>query len=800
LEKLIALGEKIDKWLYPVRAVFGKNSRSSMIMRMTLILCVVLLMLFLGVYAWIYSTVPSRKSFLSLRTNNSSIIYSGEGKVLGKFFLQDRTNVALEEISPDIVNSLIATEDVRFYKHHGIDRRGMFRVFFKTLLMGNESSGGGSTITQQLAKNLYPRKRYPFLSLPLNKLREAIIAEKLEDVFSKEEILMLYLNTVPFGENAFGIEVASRRFFNKSAKSLKMEEAATLVGMLKATSNYNPRRHPEASLKRRNIVLEQLSKYGYISLQVKDSVQALPLVVNYKFIDHNKGLATYFREQLRQEMEAWCDANPKEDGSTYNIYTDGLKIYTTIDYQMQEYAEQAMGRHMKKLQNQFFLHWGKRKPWGKDTRVVTDAMKRSALYKRLKEDGSSDEDIKKAFATPSKTRVFSWNGIQERTMTPMDSLNYYLKFLHAGFVAMDVKTGEVKAWVGGLNHEYFKYDHVNTRSKRQVGSTFKPIVYAAALEAGISPCEYFPNEKKTYSDYNNWSPANADNSYGGSYSMAGALTNSVNTVSAQIIMRAGIENVVELARRMGISSPLDPVPSLSLGTADLSLLEMVSAYAVFPNNGYYTKPSYIKRIETSDGKVIADFTRDRQKQAALSGYNASVMVNMMESVVNSGTASRLRYEYGLTIPVGGKTGTTQSHADGWFIGFTPDIVAGVWVGAEDRRVHFRSLDLGQGASMALPIWGEFMKRVLSNKKYAQYKKSKFRQLPETVAIQLNCAPYIAPDSNNFWNSIFGGKRDSIREQERIIRRQEREVRRTERIHRRREENNDGFWNIFRRRR
>lgn len=758
-----------------------------------------LLLAFLLFYIGVYSTVPGKATFASLKNATSSEVYSSDGVLLGKYFIHDRTNVKLENISSSITNALIATEDVRFYEHHGVDRRGLLRVFFKTLLLGDESSGGGSTITQQLAKNLFPRKDYGFFSMPVNKLREAILAEKLESVFSKEEILTLYLNTVPFGENAYGIEVASQRFFSKPASDLKTEEAALLVGMLKATTYYNPLRHPEASKERRNTVLAQMARYGFLKPTQRDSLQTLPVRLKYRYINQNRGLATYFREQIRQELNEWCSAHKKEDGTSYNLYTDGLKIYTTIDSKLQQYAEKAVTSQMTSLQAKFIKHWGNRDPWGKNFAVVADAMHRSVRYKELQDEGKSKEEIRKIFNAAVPTRLFSWKGTISKDISPLDSIKYYLKFLHAGFLVTNPKTGEVKAWVGGLNHEFFQYDHVNVNAKRQVGSTFKPIVYAAALEVGVPPCEYFPNEQLVYAEYENWSPANADGQYGGKYSLEGALTNSVNTVSAQVIMRAGPEKVVELAEKLGIESPLKPLPSLALGSADISLFEMVAAYGAFPNGGYYIKPHYIQRIETADGKVLEDFSElTSKRERVLSSYTAGLIVHMMENVVNRGTGTRLRYQYGLKIPVGGKTGTTQSHADGWFIGYTPDLVAGVWVGGEDRRVHFRSLEMGQGANMALPIWGNFMKKVLADPTFAYMKQARFRLENETIEAALSCDPYIAPeDTLSFWEKLFGpAKSDSVRNAER----ERHSIKKSPK--RKSPDNNfmDGLFNIFRKKR
>lgn len=756
-------GRKISEYLKQASVFFQQRPVLSKVLKYLLWLGFAGCVAFIIVYAVIYTTLPSRAELRKIQNYTSSEVYSEDGVLLGKYYIQDRTNVSYEKISPDAVHALIATEDARFYQHHGVDTRGMLRVLFKSLLLQDESSGGGSTISQQLAKNLYPRKKFWIFSLPLNKLREVILAQKIEDIFSKEEVLTLYLNTVPFGENAYGISSAARRFFNTSADSLKTEEAAVLIGMLKATSSYNPKRNPERAKERRNVVISQMVKYRYLSAHYGDSVKLTPLKLKYNYRTHNEGLATYFREHLRLDLQQWLNEHPKEDGSTYNLYTDGLKIYTTIDSRMQSYAEQAVKQHMNDLQKAFYAHWGKKNPWGNNRDVVEKAVLRSDRYAFLKEEGFSDEEIRKSFQTPVKMKVFSYKGETERVMSPLDSIKYYLKFLQPGFMVMENGTGEIKAWVGGIDYRYFKYDHVNKHTKRQVGSTFKPIVYAAALQQGTMPCEYLPNDKIVYEEYNNWSPRNADNTYGGMYSMKGALTNSVNTISAQLIMKAGIPNVVKLAKNMGIESPLDPVPSLALGTADISLFEMVSAFSVFSNRGVYVKPNMISKVLDSEGNVIYDAKNNRKRKRVLETDKADMMIKMLENVVDHGTGARLRYKYGIDGEVGGKTGTTQQHADGWFIGFTPKLVAGAWVGAEDRRIHFRSLDLGQGATMALPIWGIFMNKVYKDPRFRHYQKASFPIASDDLGAELTCADYIPADSmrdsTDHWWWPFGNRKE-----------------------------------------
>jgi penicillin-binding protein 1A len=471
-------------------------------------------------------------------------------------------------------------------------------------------------------------------------------------------------------------------------------------------------------------------------------------------------LATYFREQLRKEVSDLLKKANKEDGTSYNIFTDGLKIETTIHSKIQTHAEAAVRQHMASLQKEFFNQMKGNKQWQKDKNIIDFAMKRSDRYKAMKEAGKSEKEILEAFNKPIKMKLFSYNGEISKTISPLDSIRYSLSFLHTGFLVMEPNTAEIKAWVGGIDHHYFKYDHVNLNTKRQVGSTFKPIVYAAALEKGMSPCEYLKNEQVVYKEYENWSPRNADNKYGGEYSIKGALTNSVNTISAQLIMKTGIPQVAELAHQMGIESPICMVPSLALGTTDASLIEMVGAYSVFANGGVYAPPTFIKKITDAQGNVIYDGMKEKRKtKRVFSRSTSDRMVHMLQNVVDHGTGARLRYKYGLTGDIAGKTGTTQNHADGWFIGFTPTLVAGAWVGAEDRRIHFRSIDMGQGASTALPIWGLFMKNVASDPALKKYAASKFNLQEDFTSIA--CADFIPPDTTqkHWWWPFGGGNHD-----------------------------------------
>lgn len=687
-----------------------------------------------------FGEIPSRKELKNKRNDTASEVYTADSVLMGRYFIYDRTNISYKQIDTSVIKALVATEDVRFYQHQGIDYHSLGRVLVKTLLLQKESSGGGSTLTQQLVKNLYPRKDRRFLEMPVNKVREMIVARRLEDVYSKSEILELYLNTVSFGGTIFGVERAARYFFNVPARKLKPEQAAVLIGMLKATTSYNPRLHPERSRKRRNVVIGQMAKYGYLRPSQADSLQKMVLVLKQEIKEKEENLAPYFREQLRVELADWCASQTKPNGDPYNLYTDGLKIYTTISSRVQREAERAISIRMAALQKQFDAHWKGRSPWGNDRSVLSNAQKYSVRYKLMKEQGSSESEIEAAFARPVPMTLFSWNGPIRRTMSPMDSLAYYQKFLNAGLISMEPQTGYVRAWVGGINHRIFKYDHI--LSQRQVGSTFKPIVYAAALQKGVRPCDYLENKLTTYTEYEDWAPRNADNQYGGKYSLEGALSHSVNTVSAQLILKAGVPATVRLARDMGIHSDLPPVPSLALGTANLSLLEMVGAYTTFANEGKVSEPVYVTRIVDRTGRVLRENKPKHHKQV-LSAENAAIMLHMMEAVVNEGSGERLRSSFGLSLDIAGKTGTTQNQTDGWFIGIVPGLVTGVWVGGESPLVRFRTLDMGQGARTALPVWGEFISRLVKAGFFSQ--SIPFEPLPSRLQSRLDCAPYLADE-------------------------------------------------------
>jgi penicillin-binding protein 1A len=733
-------------------------------------------------------------SFRDLENPNSSLaseVISTDNQLLGKYYFLNRSFVDYNELSPNVINALIATEDIRFYKHSGVDIRGLMRVLFKTVLLQSSSSGGGSTITQQLSKNLFPRdtasnrsaiSRYTILAV--SKFKEWVTAVKLERNYTKEEILSMYLNTVPFGGNAYGIKSASRIFFNVNPDSLKPEEAAMLIGLLKAPTRYSPVLNPERAIVRRNVVLKQMNRYGYLTDNQYDSLSRLPIVLKYHAQDHSDGLATYMREYLRVLMNAskpqpgnyfsaeqyqqdsaewennplfgWCNKNKKPDGTPYNLYTDGLKIYTTIDSRLQQYAEDAVLKHMKSVQTDFMKEKKGRKnaPFANNlsqeeiNSIIESAMHRTDRYRIMKNEGASANEIMKAFKTPIKMRVFSYNGDRDTVMSPWDSIRYYKYFLQAGLMSMDPVTGYIRAWVGGTNYKYFQYDHVKT-GRRQVGSTIKPFLYTLAMSEGYSPCTLVPNLPVTfYIGDTIWTPKNSGKTKheGEMVTLKWGLANSVNYISAWIMQKFNPLSMVDIMRKMGITGKIDAVPSLFLGTPDISLYEMTAAYATFVNKGVYTQPIIVTRIEDKTGTVISNF-KPKQSEA-ISENTAYLMVNLLEGVINGGTGARIRYKHGFTNPIGGKTGTTQNHSDGWFIAFTPDLVTGVWVGGEDRSVHFDNLSLGQGASMALPIWAYYMKPALDNKAIG-LTQGDFER-PAGFNVDLNCSDNItnAPRSSD----------------------------------------------------
>lgn len=688
------------------------------------------------------SNLPSLSEIENPNSNLSTQLISADGYVLQNFYTdQNRISVNLNQVSPHLINALIATEDSRFYGHSGVDPIAPFSIIKDIILRGRVR--GGSTVTQQLARNLYDKKVGRDRSAT-RKLKEMIVSWILERKFTKQEILQAYLNTVNIYGDAFGIEVASNRLYDKSAKNLNLEEAALMVAMLKGQGVYHPYRRVKAATDRRNTVLTLMEQHKFLnadSLDI-DSVKQIPLsnsLAATQEQDHIKGLAPYFREHVRKKMQKWC----KENG--YNLYTDGLRVYTTLDSRMQEHAEYAVREHLTVLQGQMDKHIKGREPYKKDPTILTRLQRQSYRHIAAKRAKKSAAEIKKEFETPRKMRIFNWNGEIDTTMSPMDSIRYYSKYLEVGVMSVDPKTGHIKAWVGGPNYKHFKYDHVATGA-RQVGSTFKPFFYATVFKNELKkPCDIVLENRVTFDlpDGSKWQPKNSDGSVGGRISLRRGLATSANLVTAQLLKSLnedgfGVENVVNLAHEMGIESPIDAVPSLILGTAELKLIELTNAYATFANKGNWVEPIMITRIEDRNGNVIEQFVPDTR--TALDEKTAFTMVELLRGVVDEpgGTAGRLRFRYKFENEIGGKTGTTQNQSDGWFMGITPNLVTGVWVGCAERQMRFRSLKLGQGANMALPIWGLYMQDVYEDKAIG-LPKDHFER-PKGYNVNFNCGP------------------------------------------------------------
>lgn len=711
----------------------------------------IVVVFFYGIIAEWFGSMPTFEELENPKSNLASEVYSSDGELLGTYFIENRSNISYRDISPNLINALVSIEDIRFEKHSGIDEKALLRVFYG-VVTGNHK-GGGSTLTQQLAKNLFPRGRLSTPQLILRKFQEWITALKLERYYSKEEIIAMYLNTVSYGHNSFGIKSASATFFDCSPDSLNIQEAALMAGVVNAPTRYSPISNPERSMKRRNLVLMQMHKYGFINKHVYDSVKQLPLGVSkYSMRDHNQGLARYLREYLRGELKKWCKTHYKPDGSSYNLYKDGLKIYTTINARMQRYAEEAVREHLSlDLQPAFYKHWKgyTYAPFDFDeeeakesvNRAILLSVKRSERYRRLRNSGLSLDSILMNFDEPSEMRIFSWNGPIDTVLTPLDSIRYYKYFLQAGLLSMESHTGYVRAMVGGIDYQYFKYDHV-VQGKRQVGSTFKPFLYTLAMQEGeYSPCYKVSNISYSVEldDGTFWVPRNSGKDrIGEEVTLKWALANSNNWISAYLIGRFSPQSVRQMARKMGVKSDIPAVPSIALGTPDLSLYEMVGAMNTFANKGVYVKPTFITKIKDKNGNVLERFVPE--KTEAMNEVTAYKMLKLLEGVVESGTGIRLRYRYGFNNPIAGKTGTTQNQSDGWFMGVTPDLTTGIWVGAEDRSVHFRTIRLGQGANMALPIWALYMKKVYDDPSLG-ISQGEFDKPLRDVMIEFDCEKY-----------------------------------------------------------
>ena len=712
-------------------------------------LVLLVILFFICIANGVFGAMPSFEELENPRTNLATEIYSADGKILGSYYIENRSNVRYAELSPYMPEALVSIEDERFEEHSGIDERALFRVAFG--VMTGKSRGGGSTITQQLAKNLFPRgENLSKPKLVLRKFQEWITATKLEHNYSKEEIIAMYLNTVSFGHNAFGIRSAASTFFDKKPSEMTIEECALMAGVVNAPTRYSPVRNPERSMGRRNLVLQKMAENGYITQAEYDSISLIPIDMSHFSIkDHNSGQATYFREFLRGELTEWAKNTTRPDGTPYNIYRDGLRIYTTIDSRMQRYAEEAVKEFMgKELQPMFNNHWKgyKNAPFSNVSadeidHIMETSMKRTDRYRSLNNQGMPYDSIKAEFNRPVPMTVFSWDGPIDTVMSPMDSIRYYKWFLQASLISIESHTGHVKAYVGGLDYRFFKYDHV-TQARRQVGSTFKPFLYSLAMQEGeYTPCTRIPNIPYNIQleDGKVWSPGNSGGRVGEEITLKYALAQSNNWISAYLMNQFGPEAVIAQARRMGVESPIDPVPAICLGVCDLKLIEMVGAMSTFANQGVYIKPMFITRIEDKNGNVIQRFSPEESE--AMSELTAYKMIELMKGVVQSGTGIRLRSTYGFTNPIAGKTGTTQKNSDGYFMGITPDLTTGVWVGAEDRSVHFRSTKLGQGSHTALPIWAMYMKKVYNDKSLNISKGDFPKPYVPGVDLNFDCSSY-----------------------------------------------------------
>ncbi len=733
----------------------------------------------------LFSEIPSFEELEHPDNKLATQIIAENGEVLSTFHIENRTYVAYEDLSPYLVEAAVATEDARFYNHSGIDMKSLARVLVKTLLMQDSSQGGGSTITQQLAKTLYPRREvnskipgWSKVVMVQFKLKEWITAVKLERDYTKDEIMDMYLNSIFFGSGAYGVKAASETFFAKEPADLNVEEAALLIGMVNKPTRYNPVLNPDFSLNRRNFVIGQMCRNGYLTTAERDSLTALPIVLSYQVQDHNAGLAPYFRDMLRRDMSAteprrsdyqyeedyqadalrwredpiygWLNKNRKSDGSRYDLDRDGLRIYTTINYNMQKYAEEAvaeyLGGHLQKLFDRE-VQWKTNKPFANnvDDATVNSLMRQarrwSDRYRLQRRAGKSEEEILAQFSRPVKMRVFAWNskGYVDTTMTPDDSIRYYKSILRCGFVAMEPGSGHVKAYVGGPNYRYFKYDNVS-QGKRQIGSTVKPFLYTLAMQEGMTPCDKVVNLPQTFVLYDGstWTPRTTDREewIGQTVTLRWGLSRSSNNISAYLMKEFGPAALASMMHQMGISTHLEEVYSLCVGPAEVRVFDMVAAFNVFPSQGTYVTPQYVTRITDSEGIELGRYTT--RKREAISEQTAYLMVDLMKAVINEGTGSRLRSVYGLRGEIAGKTGTTNDNSDGWFIGYTPRITAGVWVGGEDRQVHFNSLALGSGSNMSLPIWGIWMQKCLADPSIGWSMEYDSFPRPVTGALSFDC--------------------------------------------------------------
>ncbi len=724
---------------------------------------VVLLILFTSsVYLGAWGKIPNDVAIKRLAKFTPSEVYDRHGELITTFTQYNRKPVAFKDVPQHVVDALIATEDIRFRKHGGVDYKSLGRVFIKSILLSNDRSGGGSTLSQQIAKNLFNREDRGFFSIPVAKIKEMFTARRIEDLYTKDEVLELYLNIVPFAGNTYGIESASQKFFNKKTNELTIAEAATLIGTLKATSFYNPEVHPKRSKKRRDVVLYQMKKYGFLDEEVYECTRDEAFHLQFGLKDNNVGVAPHFLSKLERRLLDWCRSN-SVNGRDYDLYASGLKIYTTIDLKMQRLAEEAAKEHMTVLQGQFEREYSWKAPWRDQDPIFKSYVTALPKYISLRKKGLEHKEILDSLSRKRTMIISTYDKEKEVNYSTVDSLRHQLKLLNLGTLAIDPRNGAIQVWVGGLNYDSFKYDHMD--GTRQVGSTFKPIVYSAALERGVDPCEYISGKEVIYENLDNWSPSNGNQSRHDSlkYSMTGALTNSLNAISVKILERTGIDRVVKLARALNIKNDLPKVPSIALGTAELSIPEMAGAYAAFVNMGRPVEPYYLERIENADGFMMQRFGPKETKDVALRADTREAMVHMLQQVANYGTGSRLRYMYGIRNDIGGKTGTTQDNKDAWFVGVMPKLVTVTWVGHDDHRIGFRSTRIGQGANAALPVTALLLKKMNKDTIFNSITTAKFPKMNDRVFAKLDCPSSIPEEKryNGFWDFLFKREKDTI---------------------------------------
>ena len=732
-----------------------------------LLLCgaLFLALFLLGVYKGVFGHLYTAEELKSFKNETATLVLSEEGSIIGKFYAQNRTNVSYDQFPEHLINALVATEDARYFEHEGVDSRSLLRVLFKTILFNQTSAGGGSTINQQLAKNMYGRKNYGPLTMLVNKTKEGFLAHRLEGIYSKEEILTLYLNTVPFGENVLGIEAASRRYFNKPVTKLKIEEAAVLVGLLKANTYYNPRLYPENATRRRNVVLGQMEKYNYLAAVEKDSLQKLPLQLDYANLE-SEGPANYFLVQVKQEAKEILESINERDGTDYSIENSGLTIKTTLNLNLQNYALNAYKSHLSVMQRLL-----RKQHSSGESRATLNQLLNKEL-KRLKLTKSADER--------KNRELFGWDGFYTDSISVRDSLRHTLTLLHAGFLAVEPNTGAIKTWVGGIDYRTQPYDQIF--AQRQIASTFKPLLYAAALENGTQPCDYLDNENLILTDFNDWQPQNYDKTTGGKYSMAAALAKSLNIPTVNLFLSTPYNTLENLWQRMGFTQELTDKPSLALGTSNASIYELAVAYSAFANGGYKIKPQAVHSIKTQDGKTLYLNKLSKSNDRIISNDHATLMNAMLQKAVNEGTARSLKGKYGLTLPLAGKTGTSQDYADAWFTAYNPKLVIVTRVGASSPVIKFNSGANGSGSALALPLVAKTLQRIQRSNWIKRTYTSSFEPVPEELNLLMNCEDYTEDTGlEKFFNTLFKKEATTLdRAKKRAERKAKRQKRREER--------------------